>query len=115
MGMVDTIRGADFQVRGLLFALSVGDATRIGPAMAREAIFLGSQGGRYVEKGRNWARLANEIAKETDDSFCKGYAQAANGFICNFSGDFHQGGLHFESAAETLVKETTGKHKKCIP
>ncbi len=44
LGMVDTVRGAHFQARGLLLALQVGEAHRVARALAGEAGFAAAAG-----------------------------------------------------------------------
>jgi serine/threonine protein kinase/tetratricopeptide (TPR) repeat protein len=54
---VDIVRGADFQARHLLYALSAGDPYRIARALSSEAIFASMEGG---SAGRERAALLIE-------------------------------------------------------
>src|SRR5262249_38239740 len=46
MGMVDIIRGSDFQARNLLMALEAGEPFRVARALAAEAAAAATEGGR---------------------------------------------------------------------
>jgi hypothetical protein len=48
LAMVDTIRGADFQTRHLLYALSAGEPNRVARALAMEAAYLTATGGNQA-------------------------------------------------------------------
>src|SRR5262249_47364090 len=58
---VDIVRGADFQARHLLYALSAGDPYRIARALASEAVFASMEGGFA---GRDRAALLIDRAAE---------------------------------------------------
>ncbi len=96
LGGVDTIRGAEFQIRHLLMALKAGDPYRVGRGVAWESILNateGKRGGRrraqiYYQAAQNIAtKLGNEHASAWSwaatgyDHWCKGEWDAA--IACN--------------------------------
>jgi serine/threonine protein kinase len=107
LAMVDTIRGADFQARCLLLALRLGERRSIGRALAMEAVFLCSQGGKSLARGRHLADRVGKIAEESQDSYLRGYALTGAGMGSFFAGDFHET-ARLLGAAETTLKETAG-------
>src|SRR5262249_58473155 len=62
LGMVDNLRATDFQTRGLLLALRVGEQRHVGRAIANEAIFVGTAGGRALRRAQHLAEQAHVIA-----------------------------------------------------
>ncbi len=61
LGMVDTIRGADFQARHLLLALSAGEKYRIARALSMEAAYHALPGGRSHLRTQRLLRAATEL------------------------------------------------------
>ncbi len=88
MGMVDNIRGADFQARAMLGALRCGERMRIGRSFASEAMFMATQGGRKMVRAERLLAEAKALAKETKDPFLRAYAIAAEGIVAYFQGRF---------------------------
>jgi eukaryotic-like serine/threonine-protein kinase len=52
LGIVDNIRGADFQTRHLLLALRAGEPTRVARALAVEGGFIGTGGEKALPRAR---------------------------------------------------------------
>jgi serine/threonine protein kinase/tetratricopeptide (TPR) repeat protein len=108
LAMVDNIRGADFQARSMLLALRVGEPTRVGRALAMEAIYLGSQGGRILERCRKLVAEARRVAETTSDPLLDGWIAGASGFIGYFDGDFPAAVELLDAAAIIFRERTTG-------
>jgi serine/threonine protein kinase len=75
LGHVDTLRGIDYQARGLVRALRLGEPTRVCKALAREAGFLSSAGMpradevfRILEKSR---AIARDLGDRSLDGMCR--------------------------------------------
>ena len=95
IGMVDTIRGAAFQARGLMMALRAGEPSRIGRGLALEAVFLSSQGQRSIKRARKLLARTEELART--DPYVAAWAVSADGVIAYFEG-------RFEYSVSTLRK-----------
>ncbi len=108
LGLVDTVRGMDFQVRGLLLALEIGEKNRVARSLLYETCFLASQGGRQF--GRVWKllELATKIAQRSDDPYLASWHAGTVGFISYFSSDFETGAAAFAVAEAKLRDETKG-------
>lgn len=88
LGVVDSIRGMDFQVRGLLLALSTGEPERVGRALAFEAGYMATRGSRSERRTRQVLDRAREVADETDSPYLRGAVALAAGFAAYFGGRF---------------------------
>src|SRR5262249_10153736 len=64
LGMVDTIRGADFQTRNLLLALRAGEPSRIARSVAIEACFSAAGGLPAKKRTRELVVAARALAEE---------------------------------------------------
>jgi serine/threonine protein kinase/tetratricopeptide (TPR) repeat protein len=86
LSVVDTIRGADFQARGLLLSLAAGEPSRIARALAMEAAHAASAGG---SNRRTTARLldrAGELASRVEDPYALGMVALARGVSAYLEG-----------------------------
>jgi serine/threonine protein kinase len=89
LGMVDSIRGADFQVRCLLLALRTGERRRIGAALAAEGGFLSAMG--KAKRARRMMAAAREVAEQTKDPFLLPWVDGGDGCLDFFEGRFADG------------------------
>jgi eukaryotic-like serine/threonine-protein kinase len=86
-GVVDPIRAADFQTRGLLLALRSGDPLRIGRALCYEACFVATQGGsRNLRRANELMQNAVEVSERIDDEGVIMWVEAASSVVDFFSG-----------------------------
>ena len=89
LSVVDTIRGADFQARHLLLALSAGEPRRLARALATEA-------GYQATTGNNRRRVARcleaswRLARRTGEPEDKGRATMVEGFIRYLRGEWER-------------------------
>ncbi len=81
LGMFDSIRGADFQLRGLREALRLGEPTRVARGLCVEAIYAASQGGRSVARSRDLVIQLQSLVKEQGDPFLEALAVTAVGIV----------------------------------
>jgi serine/threonine protein kinase/tetratricopeptide (TPR) repeat protein len=87
---VDTVRGADFQARHLLYALEAGDPYRISRALSSEAIFAAMEGGKggaeraakLIERAR---AVADRIGHPHAIAWAAGAAAGARFYEARFS------------------------------
>jgi serine/threonine protein kinase len=108
MGMVDAIRGADFQARGLRLALRTGERRQLGRAIALEAIYQASQGGAHLPRARALADEALRMAKQSDDPYLLAFSQGAHGIVLLNSGKFREASVELAAAEARMRDETTG-------
>jgi serine/threonine protein kinase/tetratricopeptide (TPR) repeat protein len=70
IGFIDTMRGADFLSRSVLYALRSGDLNRIGRALAAEAAYsAGAGGGRTRARTERLLAAAGEVVKQTGPGY----------------------------------------------
>nr|PZN19137.1 MAG: hypothetical protein DIU78_21565 [Pseudomonadota bacterium] len=74
LGLVDTIRAADFQTRNLLLALDSGEPYRIARALAMEAGFRAAGGSRSEREAKEISRVALELAERVGHPHAIGLA-----------------------------------------
>jgi hypothetical protein len=80
LGLVDTFRGAYFQARGLLLALSAGEPTRVARALAAEACFSASSGGKSARRTAELVEASRALAVEVRDPYATAWVQSAMAF-----------------------------------
>ena len=108
LGMVDTIRGADFQGRCLGLALHVGERRRIGRSIAQEAMFIGSQGAGSIPHARELQNEAKALAQASGDPYLLAWASAAVGLVHYFAGEFEDAAGVLSDAEIRFRDQTTG-------
>jgi hypothetical protein len=86
LGMVDTVRGADFHLRGLLLALKVGEQRRLGRFIAHEAIYRASEGRRTGKATEGLLSAMDRVV--SDEPYFQGWAAAARGTANYLNGRF---------------------------
>src|SRR5262249_5214731 len=69
LGMVDTIRAADFQARHLLLALDAGEPFRVARALAMEVAQRAVPGRRVETKVMQLLRVADSVAQRQGDPY----------------------------------------------
>jgi serine/threonine protein kinase/tetratricopeptide (TPR) repeat protein len=106
LGVVDNIRGADFQTRFLLAALRAGESRRVVLAFALEAGFAASAGPRALPRARRLAIETARIAKGIDDPLYTAWARTAHGAVAYFGCDLLDADKAF-CEAETLFRDQT--------
>ena len=105
LSVVDTIRGADFQARGLLLSLAAGEPSRIARALAMEAAHAASVGG---SNGRTTTRLldrAAELASRVEDPYASGMVALARGVSAYLEGRWTLAQMECDRA-ETIFRDS---------
>jgi hypothetical protein len=108
LGIIDPIRAADFQARGLLLALRVGEPHRIARALCFEGCQGSSAGGpseRYVARV---VRAAERIAEQLDDPYLSAGVLLARGVAAYMLGQWKRGGELLERAGFIHRTQCTG-------
>jgi eukaryotic-like serine/threonine-protein kinase len=86
LSVVDTIRGADFQARGLLLALEVGEASRIARSLAMEVAHRASTGGSNQKSSARLLKMAEDLAQKVDDPYASAMVTLARGVAAYLEG-----------------------------
>jgi eukaryotic-like serine/threonine-protein kinase len=108
LGLVDLIRGADFQSRHLLLALRAGEPYRVARAMAFEAAQIASRGGKAITRANEVARRAEELSRRVGHPHAIGLSIWASGVTAYLSGNWRKAAELCERAAEVLRDKCTG-------
>ncbi len=105
LGVVDHIRGADYQARHLALALSLGEPARVALALGVEASFFAAQGA--AKQARRLAAMARELRESLDEPAIP-FDEWALGGVDYFCDNRWRDALgRFESVAES-VRSTVG-------
>ena len=108
LGMVDLIRGADFQSRHLLLSLRAGEIYRVARAMAFEAAQIASRGGQKRERANQLMERTEALAKRAAHPHAIGLAVWARGMSAYLVGHWKESVGFFERAVEVLRDQCTG-------
>jgi serine/threonine protein kinase/tetratricopeptide (TPR) repeat protein len=107
LGVVDTIRGADFQGRHLLLALETGDRYRIARALAVEAVYAAVEGAHRRERHESLIARADALARETGHPQAIGLVAMARGAAAFLLGNWKTARDLLERA-EPVLRERAG-------
>ena len=109
LSLVDTIRGADFQARGLRLALEVGEPRRVVRGIALDAGILASQGKRGNARAlRRLDRCAEIVGDAGDDPYLQGWIVGGRGLAHYLGGRFTRGAEMLLQAETPLRADTRG-------
>jgi serine/threonine protein kinase/tetratricopeptide (TPR) repeat protein len=108
LGLVDLIRGADFQSRHLLLALHSGEIYRVARAMAFEVAQTAARGGAKREQALELAERTERLAQRAANPHAIGLAIWARGLSAYLVGDWKKSAELCERAAEVLRDQCTG-------
>ncbi len=107
LGMVDTVRGADFQTRHALFALRLGEPVRVVRALALEAIYAATGGTRAVVRtAQIVARIREVAATLPGEPLAQAWALAGDAVSTFLDG-------HWSEANERLSESATIFREQC--
>ncbi|HEY4120919.1 MAG TPA: ATP-binding protein, partial [Byssovorax sp.] len=102
LSAVDTIRGAYFQTRVMLFALELGEATRLASALAFEAVAVAASGPRRATRAMRLVADSAAIAQRTLDPKATGVASIAAGYAYFLQGRFRESLSRCDQGGEIL-------------
>jgi serine/threonine protein kinase/tetratricopeptide (TPR) repeat protein len=108
LGVVDLIRGADFQSRHLLLALRSGEIYRVARAMAFEVAQTAARGGARRDQALELAERTERLAQRAANPHAIGLAIWARGLSAYLMGDWKKSAELCERAAEVLRDQCTG-------
>jgi eukaryotic-like serine/threonine-protein kinase len=108
LGVVDLIRGAEFQSRHVLLALRAGEIYRVARAMAFETVQTATRGGPAIARARQLADQTEELARRSGHPHAIGLAIWARGLSAYLIGHWKEAAELCERAAEVLRDQCTG-------
>ncbi len=108
LALVDTMRGADFQSRGLLLALRTGERKRVVRGLGLYAGILASQGRRANARAMRILARCAEVVGDAPDSDLHGWVSGSTGLAHYVGGRFREGAGRLLEAEVQLRDETVG-------
>jgi len=107
-GLIDLIRSAEFQARGLQLALAAGEPYRVARALALEAVFVGLGGTRTRARVDRLLSSANGLAADLGNEHALGLAAMAEGVTAWVQGRWKHARRLCDEAAATLRERCVG-------
>jgi tetratricopeptide (TPR) repeat protein len=107
LGMVDTIRGANFQTVHLRLALGAGEPFRVARALALEGAFSAASGGPTAKRTAHIFEGAGALAAEVGDPYVIGWARGTAGVAAALEGRWQEG-LRLTKEAEEIFLAKCG-------
>ena len=108
LGVVDLIRGADFQSLHLLLALRAGEISRMTRAMAFEVSQTAARGGSGREHVAELLEKTEQLAQRAGNPHAIGMAIWARGLSSYLLGNWKDAAEYCERGAEILRDQCTG-------
>ncbi|MBV9122843.1 MAG: AAA family ATPase, partial [Planctomycetes bacterium] len=108
LGVIDIIRGADFQARGLLLALQAGDPFRITRALALEAIHTAAGGSHTAKATARLLEAADQLVQRVPHPYAQGIVTLAHGAVEFLQGLYPAARQHLHEAEEIFRDHCTG-------
>jgi serine/threonine protein kinase/tetratricopeptide (TPR) repeat protein len=109
LGIVDNIRGADFQGRHLLLALNAGEPYRIARALGMEVAYAVVPGGRRArERSRRLGEMAQALAERVNHPQALGLVSLTRGTAAHLQGEWRTALELCERAERILDERCTG-------
>jgi len=102
LGMVDTVRGMDYQVRHLLLALQCGEPYRVARGLALEGAYLSGSGGKTRARAEELHQRAEELAERVAHPHAIGLARLTHGMGRYLRGEWRAGVTLCREAEEIL-------------
>jgi len=100
LGIVDVVRGADFQTRTALLALRAGEPMRLARALAMEAGHTAAAGGGAFARATTLLRMADEIQPAARSEEVRGVVTAGRGIVAFLAGKWRTA---FDQCEEALA------------
>ena len=108
LAIVDTIRGADFQTRGLLRALDAGEPYRVARSLGFEAGFSASAGASAKKRTAKLLAAASTLVEKLDQPQAHALHKGAAGMAAFLEGRWRDAHRLLDEAAEIFVQRCTG-------
>jgi hypothetical protein len=104
LGLVDTLRGAEFQARHLLLALDAGEPYRVARALATEAAYSAARGSASRGRTNDLLERARAIAGRIEHPHAQGLILLIEGMSATLEGCW-SASLGPSRAAEAILRE----------
>jgi hypothetical protein len=104
LGLVDTIRGADFQARHIQAALTKGDPARVARAIAAEACYASTVGRSAAPRTSKLLDVADELTSRIGDARAIGFVRGSRGIVAFQEGRWTESRDHCV-LAEAILRE----------
>lgn len=108
LGMIDIIRGQDYQARHFLSASRTGDPYLVARAVAMEMAYSASAGRATMRRTNRLVARANELAERSGQPHAIGLARLCTAIASFCVGEWHDARGHVESAIATFRERCTG-------
>jgi serine/threonine protein kinase len=108
LAMVDTLRGSDFQVRHLLYALEVADPYRLSRAFSWEITFSATLGNSGLKRSEKFAKLAKSLIDKIDNPQAHAHFLLMSGMAAFLQGSWLEGSQLNKQAGKILREQCTG-------
>jgi hypothetical protein len=108
LGMIDPIRGGDFQTRGLHMALDAGEPFRVARSLAMEASYHATAGDRGRAKSQRILADAAAMAEQQDDPYLRGLTRFASALVAYQGGQWARARELCEQAEALYVEHCSG-------
>lgn len=107
-GINDSIRGAEFQTKHLLLALSAGEPNRVGNALSLEAVYRALDGPSARETTQGLIDRARALADELNNPLANALIASAQALLHYQCGEWRSGLNFFDRAAQIYLRECRG-------
>jgi eukaryotic-like serine/threonine-protein kinase len=108
LSVVDTIRGADFQARGLLLSLAAGEPSRIARSLAMEAAHAASTGGSNRKASARLLEKADDLAQRAQDAYALAMVTLGRGVVAYLEGRWRDAQENCDRAETIFRDQCTG-------
>jgi serine/threonine protein kinase len=108
LGLIDTLRGTDFQSRNVILSLRSGVSRRIALALPVEAIYSATVAARSARRTERILRMVETIAGELDDPYVRAHAGLGRGVTSFLQGRWRSCRDSCEATERLLRDRCTG-------
>lgn len=108
LGMIDTIRGADFQTRGLLLALQIGEPSRVARALVMESIYASTTGTAGRKRAARILAEAAGLAERLGEPLLRGLIALAASVAAYQGGEWTRAREMAQRAERIFTEQCSG-------
>ncbi len=106
LGVVDFMRGADFQNDHLLLALNAGEPRRLLRALTLEISYAATPGRGSEQRTLALLAMADALAEQVNDAAAAGLVRVSRGVAAYLTGRFNDALVHCQAGVATLRRLT---------